>query len=359
MSDPSLDATHRNVPECGLDIENASELIAWLRAAGRIGAGEKPRVTVLAGGVSNRTVRVERPCGEAWVLKQALSALRVAVEWRCTPARVHREARGMQWLARFTPPGAIPSLLFEDTTHHVLAMSAVPEPHENWKSLLLRGVVQPAHVRSFGRMLGGIHRGARGKAPELAREFGDRSIFETLRLEPFYEYPASRVPAAEGFLRGLAAETRAIRETLVHGDYSPKNILVRGESRPAAPLVLLDHEVIHWGDPMFDVGFALAHLLSKAHHLAALRPVFRDAALEFWRAYRDGAEGPIAPEAEARAVRHTCACVLARAAGRSPVEYLTPAGRRRQVEVVTALLPELPATIPMAIERMIEQFDRN
>ena len=42
---------------------------------------------------------------------------------------------------------------------------------------------------------------------------------------------------------------------------------------------LLDHEVAHFGDPAFDLGFSLTHLLSKALHLEAYRPLFLAAAL--------------------------------------------------------------------------------
>ena len=71
-------------------------------------------MTVLAGGVSNRTVLVERESGEAWVVKQALAKLRVQVDWFSSPERIHREADGLRWLAQFAPPGSITPLVFED-----------------------------------------------------------------------------------------------------------------------------------------------------------------------------------------------------------------------------------------------------
>ena len=51
-----------------LDIEQPGALVAYLQREGRIAADEEPRVEVLAGGVSNRTVLVERHSGEAWVV---------------------------------------------------------------------------------------------------------------------------------------------------------------------------------------------------------------------------------------------------------------------------------------------------
>ena len=104
--------------------------------------------------------------------------------------------------------------------------------------------------------------------------FDDRSFFESLRLEPYYLYTATQVPAGRDVpATSWSRDTRERRLTLVHGDYSPKNVLVHDDR-----LILLDHEVIHWGDPAFDVGFALTHLLSKAHHLPTHREAFARAA---------------------------------------------------------------------------------
>lgn len=323
-----------------LDIERPGDLLAYLREQGRIGPDERPRLQVLGGGVSNRAVLVERPNGEAWVVKQALARLRVPTEWFSSPARIEREALGLRRLAHLAPPGTTVPLVFADDARHILAMAAVPPPHDNWKTLLLAGRIDPDHVAQFGALLGTIHRRAAGDAA-IARDFDDRSFYDSLRLDPYYRYTAARIPAAAPFFAALIAETWATRLTLVHGDYSPKNILVhRGR------LILLDHEVAHYGDPAFDLGFGLTHLLSKAHHLSAHRAAFAAAAALFWRSYRD-ALGPVPWLAglEARAVRHALACLLARVAGRSPLEYLDAAERARQRRAVVALLPAPPGRV--------------
>ena len=152
-----------------LDIEDPAALLAYLRGANRIRPDEELKIRILAGGVSNRTVLVERPSGEAWVLKQALPKLRVAVDWFSDPARIRREALALRWLPKLAPPGTITPLVFEDPAHYLLAMQAVPQPHENWKTMLLAGRVIPRHVRQFGRLLGQIHRGALRAARRAGR----------------------------------------------------------------------------------------------------------------------------------------------------------------------------------------------
>jgi len=200
-----------------LNIEDSAALVGYLQQTGRIARGEQPRMAILQGGVSNRTVWIERPSGEAWVMKQALAKLRVPVDWFSSPERIHREALGLEWLTRLAPPGAIPPLLFEDGERHLLAMQAVPQPHQNWKTVLLGGKICPDHFRQFATLLAAIHRDAYGRT-DLADVFGDRSFFESLRLEPYYGYSAQQAPAAAGFLNTLIGETLARRVTLVHGD---------------------------------------------------------------------------------------------------------------------------------------------
>jgi aminoglycoside phosphotransferase (APT) family kinase protein len=336
-----------------VDIERPDMLLAYLRRSGHIAADEQPTIQNLAGGVSNRTVLVEwrgrSGRGEAWVLKQALKKLRVAVEWYSSPERIHREALGMRWLERLMP-GASTRLIFEDQANHILAMEAVPQPHENWKTMLLAGGLETRHVEQFGQLLGSLHRTAYKRRDEIASAFNDRSFFESLRIEPYYVYTWARIPETASFYDSLIAMTRSRRLTLVHGDYSPKNILIQ-----QGRLVLLDHEVIHFGDPAFDLGFALAHLLSKAHHVRDRRAAFAGAAADFWRSYRDSlGEFPWATDLEPRAVRHTLGCLLARVAGRSPLEYMDREERARQQAAAIALMAAPPASVVELVKRFVE-----
>lgn len=336
-----------------LDIEQPAALLGYLREHGRIGAQEQPRMTVLAGGVSCRTVLVERENGEGWVIKQALARLRVQVDWFTSPERIHREALSIAVLAPLCPPGSVPRLIFEDLPAFIMAMEAVPQPHANWKQMLLAGDLQADHVRQFARLLATIHRETGLRRDALMADFGDRAFYESLRLEAYYHYTGTQVPEAAAFYDALIAATRARQDTLVHGDYSPKNVLVyRGQ------LVLLDYEVAHIGEPAFDLGFSLTHLLSKAHHLPTLRREFAAAARLYWDTYRAAiGDAPWTDGLEGRAVRHTLGCLLARVAGRSPLEYLDAAERARQRAAVTALINEPPATVGELVAGFISRIE--
>jgi 5-methylthioribose kinase len=336
-----------------LDIESPDELTEWLRRNERILPTEQPEISLLSGGVSNRTVLVCRENGDRWVLKQALDKLRVAVDWFSSPLRIHREALGIRWLAELAPAGTVPALLFEDHQQHLLAMQAVPAPCDNWKSRLLQGDVDYELVQQFGTILGTIHRNSWMRRAELSDQFEDTQFFESLRIEPYYSYTATQVPESQPFYEQLIHETRASRLTVAHGDYSPKNILLhRGR------LFLIDHEVIHFGDPAFDLGFSLTHLLSKSHLLKPLRTQYADAAQRYWLAYCSAlGDVPWSSSLQVRAVQHTLGCLLARVRGRSPLEYLNAEQRTLQAKCVLQLIRDIPDTIHDLISSWILQLN--
>jgi 5-methylthioribose kinase len=333
-----------------VDIENAAELTAYLRDSSFIAADETPQIRVLAGGVSNKTVLVQRSSGEAWVLKQALPKLRVASDWFCNPDRIQREAEGMRQLLGLAPIGTITRLVAEDFPNFLLVMEAVPEPHANWKTRLLQGEIVPDHFVQFGELLATIHARSRIQSKTLSVVFEDR---------PYYAFALSNVPEA-AFLSDLIDQTRERRYTIVHGDYSPKNVLVHN-----GKLILLDHEVIHFGDPAFDLGFSLTHILSKAHHLLPHREALLAQAALYWDTYRntlrnlsgDANDSNGDPDLERYAVLHTLGCLLARVAGRSPLEYLSPKEREVQKRAVLALAAQLPVSVPDLITRFSSELN--
>jgi aminoglycoside phosphotransferase (APT) family kinase protein len=324
-----------------VDIEDPKQLMAYLAAHGFDTADAKVRC--LEGGVSNKTMYVGLSDGWEIVLKQALVRLRVPTEWLSPPERVHREALGLRWLGNVEPEGSVPRFLFEDFDQHILAMTAVPQPHTNWKDDLMAGVVDTSLFIQAARLLGSIHRlSNRGGIPEA---FADTGYFDSLRVEPYYSYAAQQAPEAAPFLAELSREALTRKEGIVHGDFSPKNFLVH-----AGRLNLLDHEVIHLGDPAFDIGFVMAHFLSKAHHF----PQYRNKLMTGVRCFLDtlASEVPL-QEWENRAVAHTLGCLLARVAGRSQLGYLSAEEKQRQREVVIALMQNPPRSLPQAAD----QFD--
>lgn len=346
MQAPRLQPERVSLSHQLVDIELPSALIPYLRAHRLIENDETPAIEILRGGVSNRTVLVEPLSKPAFVVKQALAKLRVAVDWYSDPGRIHREALALRFLEKIAPPFTITPLLFEDADAHIIAMEAVPRGHANWKTMLLREGPMRKHILNFARVLAAIHSRSNANAESTRETFRDRTWFESLRLEPYYEYSAEQVAEARLFLKELLEETRNTQQALVHGDYSPKNILIH-EDR----FILLDHEVAHFGDPAFDVGFSLTHLLSKAHHCCDQRAMFLAFATLYASHYLELVQAcSFLQDFEGRACRHTLACLLARVAGRSPLEYLTEAERRNQRKVALSMITKRPRSLAQLID---------
>lgn len=332
-----------------VDIEDIDSLRNYLVDLKQISPGEDCTLQILKGGVSNKTVWVTRPGGEQWVIKQALSKLRVKEDWYCVQDRIEVEYEGLKWLSEILPEGSVPEPVFFDKKDYVLCMSAVPRPHENLKSLLLQGVIEEEIFKKLGIVLGRIH--LRGKEDLRAQDiFDNRRFFEDLRIEPFYEFTAQQLPESRSFYDSLMDETLNIRTTIVHGDYSPKNILVKDEK-----VILLDYEVMHRGDPAFDIGFFLCQMLSFANHLQGCREKLINAASAFWESYTDTLSG-VDILSEQLAVKHTLGCLLARVKGRSPVDFLNREEQHRQVTISLYGMKQAVTRVPDLLQEFNRQY---
>jgi 5-methylthioribose kinase len=308
-----------------------------LRAAGRVSASEPVQVRELPGGVSNVVLLVTLPArGERFVLKQARGRLRVKDDWRCSVERIWREAEVLSLCGRVFEQAQpfkarfrlrVPKLLWEDRANYCYAMSAAPEAHQTWKEQLLAGWTTDSLflAAACGRMLGRLHAGTWHSA-DVARQFDDRSFFNALRLDPYYRHAALANPDRKVQLQGLVDSVWSHRLCLVHGDFSPKNVLVS-----PGQAMLIDFEVGHFGDPAFDLGFFLTHLVAKAVKSRERCRRYLHLPAIFWHLYHNEL-GTVATADELtdlkwRMMLNLAGCLLARADGKSPLEYLTPEER--------------------------------
>jgi 5-methylthioribose kinase len=296
----------------------------------RRGLARPDRVVELGGGVSNVVLLMESG-PERFVLKQALAKLRVEQDWFCDPGRVFRESAAMRCLAGVLH---VPEVLFEDRENGCFAMSAAPPEAETWKAELMRGEVRITVARRIGEMLAAMVRASRNRS-DWAAQFGDQTVFDGLRLDPYYRSTA-RVHADLAARIGLVMERSAARRTsLVHGDWSPKNFLVWGET-----VMAIDWEVIHFGDAAFDAAFLVNHLALKS---VARQGEYREAAMEFI--------GQV-PELESAAMEHLGPLMLARVDGKSPVEYLDKSAQEQVRAVARGLILDPPRGVAEVFERL-------
>jgi 5-methylthioribose kinase len=236
--------------------ELPAEFVTALRELGLATASTPLRGVPLTGGVSSDIWRVDTPDGPVCV-KRALAKLRVAADWRAPIERNRYEARWME-VAAAASPGCTPRVLGQHPGLGVLVMSYLPaERYCLWKASLREGRAELATARAVGGVLARIHAWSAAR-PELAAQFDTDAIFFDIRLEPYLLAAAARHADLAPALEQLVEVTRSTPRALVHGDVSPKNILVGAEGP-----VLLDAECAWWGDPAFDLAFCLNHLLLK------------------------------------------------------------------------------------------------
>jgi aminoglycoside phosphotransferase (APT) family kinase protein len=296
-----------------------ADIVDELRAADLVGEGDVV-LEPLTGGVSCDVWKVETPSGPI-VVKRPLEQLRVAAEWHAPVERGQSEVR---WLrrARSVDARIAPEVLAELPTGHAFAMRFLPACPV-WKDELIAGRVDVDFAAAVGRGIAAVHAATANKAADRDA-FPNDEMFRALRVDPFLLHVARKDAALAPALGALAGELLSAKIALVHGDVSPKNILVSADGP-----VFLDAECAVYGDPAFDLAFCTTHLLLKAVWLDDARLAQSAAALV--DAYRAGIDWEEADELLLRAGRLTAALLLARVEGKSPAPYLTHPEHQRVV----------------------------
>ena len=290
-------------------------VLEFLRRSGLAAPSDTPAATALGGGVSSDIWRVDLP-GRSLCIKRALPKLKVAADWYAPTERNAFEWKWLQFAAQYVPQ-AVPQPVAHDAQAGLFAMAFLdPAQHPVWKAQLLAGQVDAATAAAVARIVVAVHNASAGNAA-VAREFATRDNFYALRLEPYLVATGRAHPDLAPQLNALAERTGAAQIALVHGDVSPKNILIG----PVSP-ILLDAECAWYGDPAFDVAFCLNHLLLKCLVHRELREQYLAAFDAFASTYLAAVHWEPREAIAARAAALLPALLLARVDGKSPVEYL-------------------------------------
>ena len=319
-------------------LPGATQIPAFLFAEGLVADPASVNLEPLAGGVSS-DIWLVTAGPRKLVVKQPLLQLKVADDWQAPLSRSHSEARWLEVVSELVP-GACPRVLAFDDVANVLVLQYLdPDSHPLWKADLMAGRLDLAVASAVGDRLGTIHE-LTSATPELAEEFANDDLFVALRIEPYLLRLVDHHPQLADPVAALVATTMSQRSALVHGDASPKNILVG----PEGP-VFLDAETAWWGDPAFDVAFCLNHLLLKCLLPGAqvgdlLSSV--DALVSSYVAHISWEDADHLLERVAALVP---ALLLARIDGRSPVEYLGEAERTFVRDFAIPRIVNPPATL--------------
>ena len=310
-----------------IELLTQESVVPYLVEKGVIAATETVEVEVLTGGVSNVVLAITTQ-SKKLVLKQALAELKVAEKWEADQRRAIVEANAIALFHKLSPD-QVPNLVFLDPQRFVLILDRVPVGSTVWKSDLLDGVINPDVAGDLGTTLANWHNF--GEKDEAARmQFMEDSLFDQLRIDPFYRFVAAKNENLKPIISKLIAELEGDKTTIVHGDFSPKNIMVGMDEK----VYILDFEVTHVGNPVFDLAFLLAHLLCK---LFRTNEPLEEKLLIACAERFVGAYKKIRPISESLPL-HTALIALARVEGKSPVNYLDESKQAQLVKYTKGIL---------------------
>lgn len=285
----------------------------------------------LTGGVSSDIYLVSDGINK-YVVKEALPKLRVEDEWYADTSRNEIEQKFIQYVQQFLPE-SIPDIIYTHPGERFFVMEYLDSSFKNWKKQLLQGTFKNNTARSAARLLATIHTKS-SQNKKFKEIFNTTANFQRLRIDPYLITTGNRHPELKDLFHKEALRLENQRESLVHGDFSPKNILVKADQ-----VVLLDHEVAWFGDPAFDIAFLLNHLYLKRLFHANRVSQLPDLTRVVWDAYFDENGKNKNKKMDERIGRLLLMLMLARIDGKSPVEYLDKPRKKFVRQFVYHLLP--------------------
>ncbi len=290
----------------------------YLVKAGITERADEPVIENLNGGVSSSVWKIVLN-NNRWVLKQALRKLKVKEDWFSDVERIHREHEVMNALHDLVPKGAIPVVLHVDNINHIYMMTCAEEA-QTWKDILMNENFSVSVAENAAYLLRKMHQHSNKiNAPDKAK-FQNQKYFIQLRVDPFHRYLMQKYPDLTSLIQKLIDEVTLRKTCLVHGDFSPKNILVKKDNN----IVLIDFEAAHWGNPVFDLAYCIGHLMLKGWYLKKQEEILK--LTEVFLAVYGREVNNFIP--------HLGLMLLVRMDGKSPVNYVREENMKNTIRKV-------------------------
>ncbi|MBQ6427068.1 MAG: phosphotransferase [Clostridia bacterium] len=307
-----------------IDIKDINVLEKYLAEKGLISNGSDHTITYCKGGVSGTVVYVDRVGKTPMIIKQALAQLKTKETWLCDPNRMGIEYDSNRIYHELMPENA-PEVYFYDEENYIYGREAVPDDCQMWKADLMSGLLDFQVAEKSIRTLVTVHNRCAGD--EAVRErFGDKEVFYNLRINPYIEFTVNKYPEWNEDARKVISLLMDSGISLVHGDYSPKNIMVtkgRGIS-------VLDYEVAHYGHPAFDLAFFSNHFILKSIRFPEIRDAYLSMLEYMVGIYMREMTFMDRSEMENATLSVLRFLLIARIDGKSPVEYLVGDDEKQQ-----------------------------
>ena len=298
-----------------IDISEYEVLEKYLLNKNVISKEEGYTIKYCSGGVSGSVAFVyagKKPM----IVKQALAQLKVKETWLCDPNRMNIEQESNR-IYHDIMPTCTPEVYFYDSDNYIYCREAVPENCTMWKEDLMSGLLDYECARKVIEALLLVHEKC-SINEKIKETFASKDIFYNLRISPYIEFVLKKYPELTDHAKPLVSALMDSEITLIHGDFSPKNIMINGRE-----ISILDFEVAHFGHPMFDLAFFCNHFILKAIKHKQWSDSFLNMLTYMMDIYFNGISYMDKVELETQFVKLLSLMMLARVDGKSPVEYLT------------------------------------
>lgn len=289
-------------------------------------------VKYMGGGISS-TVALAKQGETLLIVKQALETLKVAELWNCNPGRILVEKNALEIYGKLVPD-CVPGLVYYDDENYIMVREAVSEDWCMWKTQLLEGIFDYEVAKKAVMALVTVHNATAGDLG-VKELFKDNQYFYELRISPYIEQVVKKYPRlkekADKVIHMLMNEHIA----LIHGDYSPKNILV-----DHSQICILDLEVAYYGHPSFDLAFFSNHFFLKAFKNPQWTGQYLDMLDYMTEIYFQNVTCCNGTVLEKQTIQVLAFLLLARIDGKSKIEYLTEENQKNQVRKLGFLILE-------------------
>ncbi|MCY4446355.1 MAG: phosphotransferase [Rhodobacteraceae bacterium] len=302
----------------------------------------------LSGGIASDVLAVDT-VGGSYCVKFAIPKLRVEADWY---APVHRNRCEYNWLkiAEAIVPQNTPKMYGYSEEFDGFVMEYLSgDDCYMWKAKLLSQPPALDIAKQVAETLVKIQ-ALSSKDDFDQRKFDTKDVFMQMRIDPYINYTGSQHPNLQPQFKAAAQNLSHANKTLVHGDVSPKNIMVKGDRA-----ILIDADCASMGDPAFDVAFCLNHFFLKAINSPHNKAKFYQAALTFFKTYTELIEWESKSYLDQRTATYLPMLGLARVDGKSPVEYFNA---EQQDQTRTIVIPLIQHPITSTVELLQNMYQQ-
>ncbi len=269
----------------------------------------------LEGGVSSEVYHVKTNKNE-YCIKRSLRKLLVKKEWIADTNRIKFEYYWLNHCRKILNKN-IPKIYEFNLEKKYIVMEYLDNSkYKTLKELYFKKIINLNTIKLISKHLYKIHSKSNNyKTKKLFQ--GNSKNFNDLRLDPYFNEVGRVYPRYKKYISVLNKNYLINSSTLVHGDFSPKNILI-GKNK----IFYIDAECSNFGDPVFDLVFFSNHLLIKSIFLKDKSEEFIESYLTFYKEYLKNLNVKKYKLYINRIIKMTPIMMLARIDGKSPVEYI-------------------------------------